>query len=132
MNRLVVAVLAAMVFGIPAMAQQPAAQVRKQDPRCRAEGDRDHSRNGERRAEDDHRYNDRRTDRDTKLHAQKACAPRPGGPYPQATRAGDPNPYATRAGDPNPYATKAGAPNPYATRAGDPNPYATKAGTPVR
>jgi Ni/Co efflux regulator RcnB len=132
MNRLVIAVLAAMVFSVPAMAQQPATQVRKQDPRCRAEGDRDHHRYSERRVEDDHRYSDRRADGARKTAVAKSAEPNPCAPKPHATRAGDPNPYATRAGDPNPYATRAGDPNPYATRAGDPNPYATRAGAPKR
>ena len=118
MNRLVIAVLAAMVFSIPAMAQQPAPQVRKQDPRCRGDGDRE--RYNERRVEGDHRYSDRRADGARKTGVVKSGEPNPCAPKPHATRAGDPNPYATRAGDPNPFATRAGDPNPYATRAGAP------------
>ena len=80
MNRHVIAVLAAMVFSIPATAQQPARKVGEQDQRCQFDRDR-------------HRERDRSGD-----------------PNPYATRAGAPNPYATRAGDPNPYATKVGTP----------------------
>ena len=117
MNRLVNAVLAAMVFSIPATAQQPARKVGEQDQRCQLDRDR---------------YSDRRADGVRRTGVAKSGEPDPCALKPHATRAGDPNPYATRAGDPNPYATKAGAPNPYATRAGDPNPYATKAGAPNR
>lgn len=126
MNRLVIPVFAAMAFSIPAMAQQPAGQVRTQDPRCGVEGER--ARYHERRVEGEHRYRDRRADGARRSGVAKSGEPDPCAAKPHATRAGDPNPYATRAGDPNPYATKAGAPNPYATRAGAPNPHATKAG----
>ena len=119
MNRLVIAVFAAMVFSVPAMAQPPAREVREQDRRCRVEGDADHHRYSE-------RYSDRRADGTRKAGKARACEPK------AVTRPGDPNPYATRAGDPNPYATRAGDPNPWATRAGDPNPYATRAGAPRR
>jgi Ni/Co efflux regulator RcnB len=127
MNRLVIAVFAAMVFSVPAMAQQPARKVGEPDQRCQVDRDRDRHRHRDR-----DRYSDRRADGVRRTGVAKSGEPDPCALKPHATRAGDPNPYATRAGDPNPYATKAGAPNPYATRAGDPNPYATRAGTPNR
>ena len=108
MNRHVIAVLAAMVFSIPAMAQQPARKFGEQDQRCQFDRDRDRHRD---------RSGERRADRVATSGESKPCAP---------------NPHATRAGDPNPYATRAGDPNSYATRAGDPNPYATRAGAPKR
>ena len=124
MKRLVVAVLAAAAFSLPAVAQQPASEVREPDRQGHVDCDRVHHRYGECRA--------RCMRGVAKAGEPNPCATKAGAPNPYATRAGDPNPFATRAGDPNPFATRAGEPNPFATRAGDPNPYATPAGAPKR